>query len=638
MRVTRSKHWIAAGLAVLLALGAMGGCSKFDAGDPNPNIKPETTLSFSPADGDTSNYRVRMNWFGWDPDGEIAYYRTKWDTFEWRTVVNTDSVFLVSASADTVDEDFGYEYHSFSVKAVDNDDEEDPTPETISFTAFTIVPDTRIVRGPNGVTGPMVTFEWAGSDRDGVIVGYGYRLYKWEQSTSEWVQVTSQTGLDAETVEANFGPIEGLHRFEVWSVDDAGASDQTPAVREFTCNPELAGPKLFVRSNVFGIRTYRGPIWNDIYNIPTPIFAGERLAFQWIATAESYGGQVVGYRHAYDDTSNWPSWSAFDTSFNVVPELGRHSLYISALDNANVRTRARVYFDVVEATLDEYILVVDDWTSKEGTGGWPTDEDRNAFWNSLLAGYEHIRVEWQPNQNQVGGEDQPPDVDALRGASTVIWYADADLTALKELFDPFSSRYNSLAGYMRVGGNLVLSGQELMLQILNENYPMTVEAADTTEAARFVRDYLHIESADYSGYQANKGSPWNYGYCFYGDVPTAAGEAFGLVPAYIDSVGPSGFPERGKWPMYTSPINNYKRCGLPGIETVTSYLGNGLEVFEIDSFLNMNFEGLPSSVLYLSGDNHGNTWYIGHPMYYIQAGPATENFDRVLELFGEEKL
>jgi len=304
MRVTRSKHWIAAGLAVLLALGAMGGCSKFDAGDPNPNIKPETTLSFSPADGDTSNYRVRMNWFGWDPDGEIAYYRTKWDTFEWRTVVNTDSVFLVSASADTVDEDFGYEYHSFSVKAVDNDDEEDPTPETISFTAFTIVPDTRIVRGPNGVTGPMVTFEWAGSDRDGVIVGYGYRLYKWEQSTSEWVQVTSQTGLDAETVEANFGPIEGLHRFEVWSVDDAGASDQTPAVREFTCNPELAGPKLFVRSNVFGIRTYRGPIWNDIYNIPTPIFAGERLAFQWIATAESYGGQVVGYLHTYDDTSN----------------------------------------------------------------------------------------------------------------------------------------------------------------------------------------------------------------------------------------------------------------------------------------------------------------------------------------------
>ncbi|MCD4690993.1 hypothetical protein K8S17_05970 [bacterium] len=640
MTVTNRKHWIAAGLVVLLVLGTLAGCSKFDAGDPIPNVRPETTLSFAPADEDTANYRVRMNWFGWDPDGEISHYWTKWDTFAWRRVVGTDSVFMVSASAGEVTETHGYEYHSFSVKAVDNDGDEDPTPETVSFTAFTIVPDTRIVRGPSGVTGPMVTFEWAGSDRDGVIVGYGYRLFKWEQSTSEWVQVTSQTDLGAETVVANFGPIDGLHRFEVWSVDDAGAADQTPAEREFTCNPELAGPKLYVRSNVFGIRTYRGPVWSSIYNIPTPIFAGERLAFEWVATADSYGGQILGYRHAYDDTSNWPAYNILSTRFNVTPELGRHSLYVSALDNANETTRARIYFDVVEATLDEYILVVDDWNSKEGTpGGWPSDEARNGFWNELLAGYSHIRVEWQPDQNQIGGADQPPDVDALRGASTVIWYADQEYTVLADLFDPFSARYNSLAGYMRVGGNLILSGQECIRQIMYENYPLTVEPSDTTEAASFVRDYLHIESADYSGYQANKSAPWNYGYCFYGDIPTDAGESFDFVPMYIDSVGPSGWPERGKWPFYVYTINpNYTRCGLPGIETVTAFQGTGLEVFEMYSFLNSNFEGVPSSVLYLSGDNHGNTWYTGHPMYYLQDDPAGHNFDRVLQLFGEEKL
>ncbi len=641
MRLTRTTLSIAAGLAVLLMLGAMGGCSKFDAGDPNPNIPPETTLSFSPDEGDTSNYRVRMNWFGWDPDGEIAYYKTKWDTFDWRTVVNTDSVFVVSASADSVDASFGYEYHTFSVKAIDNDDAEDPTPETVAFTASTIVPDTRIVRGPTGVTGPMVTFEWTGTDRDGVIVGWSYRLYKWDSSTSEWVQVTQQLGLDADSVIANFGPIEGLHRFEVWATDDAGAQDQTPAVREFTCNPELAGPKLFVLSNVFGIRTYRGPVWNDIYNIPTPIFAGERLAFQWTASAESYGGQVVGYRHAYDDTSNWPAWSLFNTRFSVVPELGRHSLYVSALDNANVRTRARIYFDVVEATLDEYILVVDDWDISEDVNpaaGWASDEDRDAFWNTLLAGYKHIRVEWQPDQHQISGEDQPPDVDALRGASTVVWYSDEEQTVLEDLFDPFSSKYNSLAGYMRVGGNLVLSGHEVLRQVLSENYPMTVEPADTTEAARFVRDYLHIGSADYTGYQQNKSAPWNYGYCFYGGIPTDDGEALGFVDSYIDSIGPEGWPDKGKWPLYVSPIFNYRRCGVSGTETVTSYQGTSLEVLEMDSFLNMNFEGVPNSVLYLSGDNRGNTWYIGFPMYYIQEEAAKENFDIVLELFGEEKL
>ena len=30
-----------------------------------------------------ANYRVRMNWFGWDPDGEISYFLTKWDTLGW---------------------------------------------------------------------------------------------------------------------------------------------------------------------------------------------------------------------------------------------------------------------------------------------------------------------------------------------------------------------------------------------------------------------------------------------------------------------------------------------------------------------------------------------------------------------------
>jgi len=193
---------------------------------------------------------------------------------------------------------------------------------------------------------------------------------------------------------------------------------------------------------------------------------------------------------------------------------------------------------------------------------------------------------------------------------------------------------------MRVGGNLVLSGQECLKQILYENYPIAIAPTDTTESERFVRDYLHVGSADYSGYQANKTAPWNYGYCFYGDNPTDAGESFGLVDAYIDSVGPGGYPEPGKWPFYVYAGQNgrYLRCGLPGIETVTSYQGTGLEVFNMDSFLNMNFEGDPSSVLYLSGDNHGNSWYIGHPMYYIQDTPARNNFDKILELFGEEKL
>jgi hypothetical protein len=637
-------------LAAAVAALLLSGCSKFDPGKRVANIRPETTLSFSPDVGDTANYRVRMNWFGWDVDGEIAYYETiwdwpdsivdteldtiYWDQAEWRRVVNTDSVFLVGAAADTNSTLRWYGIHDFAVRAVDNEGAEDLTPEVIAFTAYTVVPDTEILRGPAGVTGPMVTFEWLGSDRDGVIVGYEYRLYRREGN--EWFLVTESGLLGADETSTIFGPLAGQHRFEVWSIDDAGADDhQTPASRIFTCNPELAGPKLYIRTNVFGTFAFRGPVWPDEFNLPIPIFAGERLNFDWFATAVDYGGEVLGYRHAYDDTSTWPAWSVFDTHFEVAPDLGRHSLYVSAIDNSNVVTRARIYFEVVGATLDGYILVVDDYDWRETQAAWGTDAARNQFYDGLLAGYARERFEWEPADHIDEGEPQPPDVDILRGASTVIWYCDGNQSTLQDLFDPFETTYNALAGYVRVGGNLILCGTETLMQILDDTYPVQLAATDTLPAQVFVRDYLHIGYAETSGAAANKNSPWAYGYCFYGAVPA---DPTMFTPVYIDSVGPSGYPEPGKWPLYTNTSPNYVRAGLSKIEKLQAYQGSALEIMQIHSYLNLNFEGETCALLYLSGDNHGNVAYFSFPFYYTQDAQAEPVIDKILELFGEEKL
>jgi hypothetical protein len=631
----------------LLVMGAMSGafvviflagCSK-NLGHISPNQAPQTYLSFAPDEGGITNYRVRLNWFGWDPDGEIAYYRTKWDTLDWVRVVNTDSVFILSASADSVDPQKGYEAHTFKVSAVDNEGLVDATPETVTFTAFTFVPETQILRGPNGVTGPMVTFEWQGRDRDGVITGYEYKLYRRDEATGSWFEVTASGPLGADVTSVTFGPLAGQHKFEVWSIDDAGAPDLTPATRVFTCNPELAGPKLYVGTNVFGSFTFRGPVWKAQYNLPIPIFAGERLRFGWLADASDYGGQVVGYRHAYDDTSTWPAWSIFDTRFQVVPELGRHSLYIGAIDNANVKTRARVYFDVVEATLDQYILVVDDYNWRENLAAWGTDDARTAFYDSLLAGYAKTRVEWEPSQHVVGGTPQAPNVDALRGASTVVWYCDDELTTLKRLFDPRQTAYNSLAGYLRVGGNLVLDGYKIIGQIMDAQYPIQVSAADTSLSGVFVRDYLHVGYADNSANLSNKASPWAYGYCFYGAIPI---DETMFEPIYIDSVGPGGYPELGKWPVYatqwTGSNIGLRHGGLPNVEKLQAYQGTALETFTIDSFLNQNFEGQVCGLLYLSGENHGNVSYLGFPLYYCRKPGVQAYMDEVLYLFGEERI
>lgn len=614
-------------LAGLLATLVLAGCTE-SSGERVSNIPPETTLSFSPDEGATANYRVRMNWFGWDPDGEISYYWTKWDTLDWLRVVSTDSVFLVSAFKDSIDEQRAYEYHSFSVKAVDNEGAEDPTPENISFTAFTIVPDTEIVRGPAGTTGPMVTFEWNGTDRDGVIVGYSYELYRLDPSTGQWLMVTSAYDLDAEDTSVIFGPIDGRHRFYVWSIDDAGAEDQTPVMREFNCDSTIAGPILYIRTNVFGTIKYQGKVWSDEYNVPTPIFAGERLAFSWVGDASNYGGDIVGYRHAYDDTSTWPAWSIFDTRFEVTPTPGRHSLYVSAIDNANEITRARIFFEVVEASLDDYILIVDDWDNQENIPSpkFPDDAQRSAFYDSLLAGYARDRVEWEPSQHMDSGQEMPPDVDAMRGASTVVWYVDDAGNTISRMFLPSNQNYNALSGYVRIGGNLILCGKEVLRQILVDAYPINdITAADTTQAGIFVRDFLRVGWADYSGSEANQENDYKYGYCFYGAIPDVGVDDI-FEPMYIDSLG--------KWRLWYGADGR----GLPAVEIMDPYMGTSISSFRMDAFLNYNFDDQTCAVIYVSGTNHGNIAYFGFPFYSLKTPDVQHNMDAMLQIFGEEKI
>jgi hypothetical protein len=638
-------------LMAVLASGLILGCSKFDPGDRDPNLPPQTTLSFSPDEGGTANYRVRMNWFGWDEDGEVVFFETAWDkpdtVASWsrwiemsgNRVVSTDSIFMLRA-ADEYDEEQGYAIHSFGVRAVDNEGARDASPESLNFTAATALPETRIDEGPAVVTGPMVRFVWSATDFDGVISYYYYRLYRKE--LGEWVQVAPDPEVaESIRVEADinnvlFGPIAGLHRFEVWAEDDAGAIDQTPARVDFTCNPELAGPLLTIFTNVFGNHTFRGPVWPDRYNFPEPIFDGERLQFFWTADASDYGGEIVGFRHAYDDTSTWPAWSIFDRRFQVVPTIGRHSLYVSALDNANVVTRARMYFDVVEASLDDYILVVDDYNNNEWNEQWGTDEDRNNFYNRILSGYVRPIFEWEP-ADHIEEEPQPPDVDGLRGASTVLWYCDSAGATIEDLFDPFTPTYNSLAGYVRVGGNILLCGREVLAQIAPGQYPIAIDPSDTTSAGVFLRDFLHLRRAENSGSNAQQSAPWKYGYCMHGAVPTAVGEALGFEPVYVDS-GDCDGGEPGKHFMFCRPPgDNYHRAGL-NVDRLTTYQGSALEIYGIDSFLRTAWDGGTNVILYLSGDSNGNACYIGFELYYCQEDQVHAMVDRIMALFGEEKI
>ena len=615
---------LALGLAGLLVVA---GCSRSGPVSVGGSQPPETTLAIRSSRADSTGLILHIAWSGTDADGEVMAFRTRLDALEWRRVGVSDTV-LEFRPHDPTGSKRVPEKHTFSVAAVDDDGLADPTPATVTFSHRNILPETEIITGPAGIAGPMVFFEWRGWDYDGVIIGYGARLHRWEYD--EWILVW-EGDFGPEEVSIWLGPLAGRHRFEVWSIDDAGEADPTPAVRDFSSNPSC-GPRLTVRTSFVGTHTFRGQVWGSAHDIPVPVLDEGLVTFDWMASAEDYGGIIVGYSFAYDDTSNWGvEFSLDDTHFETEATLGEHSFYVSALDNGSMLVRGRICFEVFETTLDEYILIVDDFTWRESQELWGTDADRDAFYDSLTMTCARPTVQWDALENMEAGLCQPPDVETIAAASTVIWYFDHEETALDHMFDPYFEGYNVAAGYVRAGGNLILCGNEGLRQITDDYYPIVLSPADTTEAAVFLRDQMGVGYGESSGTSANKNSPWTYGYCFYGAVPSATSipesRVVQLEPMYIDSLG--------KWPLYDSPHPIYSRAGLPMVEKLEAYQGEPIEPYVIDSFLNMSFEGQPCAVIGVTGTGRGSTCYLGFPLYYLQTPQVTAAFEKLLELYGE---
>jgi hypothetical protein len=632
--------------AVLIALVTvilLTGCEKLDPGPLSGNQPPDTRLSIEADRGDTTSLRVAFAWSGEDPDGSVVRFWTRLDSLEWVRTARPDTVLVLSLD-DAVLEDGSPAPHVFAVRAEDNEGEFDPTPAAIEFTARNTLPETEIISGPAGVACPIVRFEWRGWDYDGVVVGYGWALHWWDSAYSEWVWVAGDDDVPPDEFALTIGPIAGLHRFEVWSIDDAGESDGTPAFREFSSNPVLDGPKLYVHTNFVGTLVFRGHDWATPPADSFDIFEGEHLTFNWIATSEDCGGDVLGYSYAYDDTTDWGlSYSLDDVHFEVTPEPGEHTFYLSAIDDLGMITRGRVCVNVAQMTR-EYVLLVDGWDYHESIAPWGTDEQRDTFYDTLTMACSRPVVTWDMAEHVVGGSPRPPDVSTMAGASTVLWFYDQDCEELDLTFDPYQAEYLSLAGYVRAGGNLVLAGWKGLSQMAGgASYPMEFTAGDTARERVFIRDQLGIRFADNSGSAANKDSPWSYGYCFYGAVPgetsVPGGDRGDLTPVYIDSVGPGGYPEAGKWPVYTwqSPPypEGYVRAGPAYVEKLDAYGGEPIEASVIDAYLNMNYEGEPCVVLRYTGTDRGNTCYFGFPLYYTQTDQAVALFDRIWEMFGE---
>ncbi len=659
-----ARRWTRNLLVTIALLGVVGylGCSKKPTGvnTPPPPLAPETELTYAPLEGDTSSFRVHFFWNGYDRDGEVIRFRYALDAdtlkppSEWISTEAKDTTLLFLV--DPVTEVRG---HVFWVVAEDNEGRFDPTPAKRFFSAKTLPPFSRITRGPNApgtLIGPNFTFEWEGTDPDGGETGgpapvdsFEYillqvegqaevghpKLPKYDSSGGNPRQryidlIVSATGptLNPPYDDWKWIGIRGTRKrfrnvtpehyfFAERAVDIAGATEKKLTardnIRDFNVTNKNPGPLLTVCSSVL-VQCFSptsGP--DDIARKEIQIFEGETISFAWSADASNYGGEIVGYTYALDDTSSteWGSIDLTKTGATFVSSqlsIGPHFLFIRAVDDGGLVTNMKIPMRIVHPVFKDppvgkpKLLYVDDFapppgdwlTAKRGSPNFPTDNDTIQFsvedqwWSQVIL---------TPLAQEFGLEkthDTEHDT-VYRGSTTIegrfiftplqlseyrviIWYTDfnntiSSPTALWRTL--VGGSYSELAGYLRAGGTLILTGFSLagatsgLSAVPYSNFSRGM-CASLDEGSRdwvlsyFPRNFMGLDGA----LASNAGLRSNGARDFVEARVTPQGAAMGFVTGTVD-VGPAG--SGAKWNPTAFPGANPDAALAPGLPQVDGW-------------------------------------------------------------------
>lgn len=179
-------------LFTLFVAGFMGACNTSPTGTINENLPPRTSLTVEAIDIDENNRlssSVAISWWGDDPDGYIVGYEVAiGDTTAnaaWIFTNRTDSVFVLPISEGNETEDV-----LFAVRAVDNNQQRDPSPATLIFPIKNTPPTTELnpLELPPDTTYSVVSFGWAFDDPDGASTLLRTEI-TFNDSTSGWIPI-----------------------------------------------------------------------------------------------------------------------------------------------------------------------------------------------------------------------------------------------------------------------------------------------------------------------------------------------------------------------------------------------------------------------------------------------------------------
>jgi hypothetical protein len=683
-RPRRSARALVARLAALTALAlAMAGCGD-DEGNrpelfPSSNQPPSTSIVNPRLAGEEATYNLLVAWSAYDEDGTIAGFEIAIDDTiganPWTFTAEYDSLFIFESSTccvpdttifpdGTVEIDSLFrDFHTLFVRAVDNEGMEDPSPDRISFNSTTITPETVILRGPRDftVTAKTVIFEWEGRDQDGEIAGYQYRLISGPGylelpalpsgvDDPAWTYVPADCTVirltNLSTSSGQGDDIRGKHRFAIVAVDNAGAAERTMDdivnTRDWE-SVETIGGSLVITSNVIGSRI-------GINNFEGQVFEGTRLSFTWRGDASLYGGEIQCYSYAFDQREVFSACDLRSIAFppglpDFVPPLGSHTLFVRAFDDAGQTIESNFTFVVLRGPRDilpeeRRILVIDDFDDGDGGGGisFPEDPTEDAFWDSLLVGYQYGRF-------QVEDIRDIPTPRLIGAASTLIWYTDVE-SALQNSNNPAEFK-NPIGPYIGAGGNLILCGTTTTDALTPDNSwnPQFIELPGCPHGTNGGRSTY----SPVPWLTGGRSLDWFPAFCdsadnFVYDFLKVSRSFNDDTASQLDSIVTTGVPLPGGAVVPTLGVEWAKRLGLSerfGLTECEFYeLRDAPGVVPLWEFMAVDGGTRGIAGLYVPADparGRGHIVLLGFPPYFFNEQGMREAFRAFLDAFGEAR-